>query len=110
MISSLCGFLVKVVTRINTVALIILSDFQSNDIHSYRILITHTHTHAHSPFAPVDGGIASELSDSSVGGAASCDNEGSLKEGEGSKSMTLVDQVLHQDCIPVLEFEIVSIY
>ena len=24
--------------------------------------------------------------------------------------MTLVDQVLHQDCIPVLEFEIVSIF
>ena len=58
----------------------------------------------------MDGGIASEMSNSSAGGAASCDSEGALKEGEGSRSMTLVDQVLHQDCIPVLEFEIVSIY
>ena len=65
---------------------------------------THTHTHTHSPFAPVDGGIAPELSSASAG-VMSCD-EGALKV-EGSKSMTLVDQVLHQDCIPVLEFEIV---
>jgi hypothetical protein len=80
---------------------------------SFTYTHTHTHTHihiyAHSPFAPVDGGIASEMSNSCAG-AASCDNEGPLKEEEGSKSMTLVDQVLHQDCIPVLEFEIVSVF
>ena len=62
--------------------------------------------HFPSPFAPVDGSIASEVSDSS-GGAAFC-GENDLK-GEGERSMTLVDQVLHQDCIPALEFEIVSI-
>ena len=65
------------------------------------------YAHVYSPFAPVDGGIASEMPSLSAGGA-SCD-EGALKE-DGSKSMTLVDQVLHQDCIPVLEFEIVSTY
>ena len=54
----------------------------------------------------MDGSIESEMSDSSGGAAVDCGGE--LKE-KGSKSMTLVDQVLHQDCIPVLEFEIVSI-
>ncbi len=78
------------------------------DLHVHTYIHVHAHTYMHSPFAPVDGGIASEMSNL-LSGAASCDNEGALKE-EGSKSMTLVDQVLHQDCIPVLEFEIVSIY
>ena len=60
-----------------------------------------THTHTHSPFAPLDENTS--RTGANLGG----DNDDlpALKQDGGD--MTLVNQVVHPDCRPVLEFDMV---